>query len=120
MFEITSTRSFSDVKITKGYIITYFSENHRKEVAFFLDLAVWKNTMKAYDQQLGRTVPQDMNVKNNNTSKDIGQIIRNLYTNGGLFENNLGSGIQVSFRISVSYILLKVCHRQYLQMNSDV
>lgn len=52
--------------------------------------------MKVYDMQLAKLVPGDMNVNNSNTAKDMGKIIRYFYTNGGLFQDHLGPGIQVS------------------------
>lgn len=52
--------------------------------------------MRIDDIQLNRLVPKDMNVINIDTLKNIGNIIRSIYTNGGLLEDNLGLGIQVS------------------------
>lgn len=66
-----------------------------RHIFIFLDLDVWKNTMKVYDANLARIVPGDMNVKNNGSFRDIGKIIRSIYTNDGLFQDNLGAGIQV-------------------------
>lgn len=52
--------------------------------------------MRIDDRYLERLVPHDMNVINTTTLKNIGQIIRSIYTNGGLLQDNLGKGIQVS------------------------
>lgn len=60
------------------------------------DLTVWSNTMRIYDVRPERLPPSDMHISNTTNLRNIGIIVRDMYTDGGLFQDNLGKGIQVS------------------------
>lgn len=52
--------------------------------------------MRIYDVRPERLPPWDMHISNTTTLQNIGIVVRNMYTDGDLFQEKLGKGIQVS------------------------
>ncbi|KAJ3662755.1 hypothetical protein Zmor_007085 [Zophobas morio] len=63
---------------------------------FHLDKQEVKKTMQMYDDDLANLVPVDMEIEDMSLRKEMGRLIRNMYTGGAPFSKRLGTGIKFS------------------------
>nr|XP_015840856.1 PREDICTED: venom carboxylesterase-6-like isoform X2 [Tribolium castaneum] len=87
-------KMFGDLKIgnfVKVPIIIGITSEEALEDAN--DLSLLKNIMKTYDDNLDWLVPHDLNVKDKQKRKMIGEIIRSFYT-GSKLQDDLSAGIR--------------------------
>lgn len=76
-------------------LIYYFSLYHLNLHSLNLDPNIFKSSMESWDKDLDIIVPDDMHITDKDSHTKMSQSIRDIYTGGQPFANNLGAGIRV-------------------------
>ncbi|KAJ3652642.1 hypothetical protein Zmor_018589 [Zophobas morio] len=100
MYGLLKAGNFVSVPILIGH-------NSEESVSFASDMAAFKKQMQVYDDHVDWLVPKDMQILDIKDSTTMGTSIRNIYTRGGAFADNLRDAVKYCSDTSLNRGIIK-------------